>query len=237
MKIQTLVLLITAATAIEVAAADLQAPVRELPDIERAELLAARHDFPAAVAAYRSAIAANPADATLHNRLGICFQRMGDAKAAVEAYRKAISLQKDYAAAHNNLGTIEHARGRYKQAIAAYATAIRLAPKDAVFHKNLGSAWLARGRVDKALEAWGEALRLSPESLDNAAVGVPSSGGVSLARQYFLYAKLMAAQGQPDRALEYLAKAHEAGFDEFGKVERDSDFATIVKDPRYVAMK
>lgn len=237
MRMQALALLITAATAIEVAAFEPQARTNESFAIERADLLAARRDFPAAVAAYRSAIAANPADALLHNRLGMVYQRMGDATAALQAYRKAISLQKNYAAAHNNVGTIEHARGRHKQAIAAYERAIRIEPGNAVFHKNLGSAWLARQRADKALAAWGEAVRLSPESLDNPAVGVPSSDGVSLARQYYLFAKLMAAQGRTDRALEYLVKAQAAGFDEFGKVERDSDFAAIVKDPRYVAMR
>ena len=73
---------------------------------------------------------ANPEDAALDNRLGICYQRMGDAKAARKAYKKAIDLRSDYAEVWNNIGTLDHARSRYKQAISAYSKAIRLDPEE-----------------------------------------------------------------------------------------------------------
>jgi hypothetical protein len=65
---------------------------------------------------------------------------------------------------------------------------------------------------------------------------VPAAG-VTLAQQYYLYAKLLAARGATEKALEYLAKAHAAGFNDFRKVEKDGDFATLVVDPRYAALK
>jgi tetratricopeptide (TPR) repeat protein len=136
----------------------------------------------------------------------------------------------------NNLGTLEHGRGKYKQAIAAYSRAIQMKPGSAVFHRNLGAAWFSRGDLDKALEAWGEAFRLDPASLDADAVKVPGAGA-SLAQQYYLYAKLLAARGELDRALEFLARAQAAGFREFGRLERDHDFAQLVSDPRYAALK
>ncbi len=188
------------------------------------------------IAAYREAIAASPNDPALRNRLGICYQRKGDAKAARAAYKKAVDLRKDYAEAWNNLGTIDHARGKYKQAIAAYSKAIQINPQDAVFHKNLGAAWLARGDVDRALEAWTEAFRLDPSGFEGDAVKVPAAG-VSLARQYYLYAKLLAARGETEKALEYLVKAHAAGFNDFAKIEKDNDFVNLIGDPRYAALK
>ena len=220
------------------AAADLKAaPQGAMPDtVRRAEVLAARQSWDGAIAAYREAIAASPKDATLRNRLGICYQRKGDAKAARAAYQKALGLRKDYAEAWNNLGTLDHARGRYKKAVSAYARAIQLDPADAVFHKNLGAAWLARGDVDRTLEAWTEAFRLDPGSFEEDAVTVEAPG-VTLARQYYLYAKLLAGRGDVEKALEYLAKAHAAGFTDFGKVEHDRDFASLVVDPRYAALK
>jgi Flp pilus assembly protein TadD len=115
--------------------------------VKRAEVQVARESWDAAVAAYKEAIVANPEDAALHNRLGICYQRMGDAKTARKAYKKAIDLRADYAEVWNNLGTLDHARGKYKQAISAYSKAIRLDPRTAVFYSNLGAAWLARGDV------------------------------------------------------------------------------------------
>ena len=221
------------------AAADLpaQAPGATPPDIlKKAAVLAARQDWTGAIAAYREAIAKSPSDPALYNRLGICHQHKGDAKAARKAYQKALDIRGDYPEAWNNLGTIDHARGKYKQAIAAYSRAIQAKPLDATFHKNLGAAWLARGEVERALEAWNEAFRLDPASFESAAGGVPAAG-IDVAGQYYLYAKLLAARGETEKALEYLVKAHAAGFRDFGKIEADRDFVTIVADPRYASLK
>src|SRR5512143_3508938 len=161
-------------------AADLPAPAKGATmseTLQKAEVLAARRNWTGAIAAYREAIVASPNDASLHNRLGICYQRKGDVKAARAAYKKAIDLRNEYAEAWNNLGTIDHARGKYKQAISAYGKAIQMNARDAVFHKNLGAAWLARGDVEKALEAWNEAFRLDPVAFEKDAVGVPAAGG------------------------------------------------------------
>jgi tetratricopeptide (TPR) repeat protein len=240
MRTRTLALLGAATLAASTAAAaDLRATAPGAPPsdvVARAEVMVARQSWTDAIAAYREAIAAQPNDAVLHNRLGICYQRAGDAKAARAAYRRAVDLKKDYAAAWNNLGTLDQARGKYKQALSAYGKAIKIDPKDAVFHKNLGSAWLARGDVDKALEAWAEALRLDPVALEADAMHVPGSG-LTLARQYYFYAKVLAARGDVEHALEFLTKAQAAGFHDFAKVEADRDFATIVTDPRYAALK
>jgi len=221
------------------AATELAQPVNPAPSadlVQRAEVLAARQSWRAAIDTYEQAIAASPKDAVLHNRLGICYQRAGDPGPAAREYKRAISLRSDYAEAWNNLGTTEQARGRYKQAISDYAKAIRIRPSDAVFHKNLGIAWLARGEVEKALEAWNEAYRIDPRALDAGAMGVPAAG-VNLARQYYLYAKLLAARGENEKALEYLARAHAQGFNDFAKVEKDKDFAGLVGDPRYATLK
>ena len=240
MRTKTLALFAMAALAASsAAAADLpaQASGATLSDtLKKADLLAARQSWDGAVAAYREAIAASPNDPALRNRLGICLQRKGDGKAARAAYKKALDLRKDYAEAWNNLGTLDHARGKYKQAIAAYSKAIQMNPQDAVFHKNLGAAWLARGDVERALEAWTEAFRLDPTGFEGDAVKVPAAG-VTLSRQYYLYAKLLAARGETEKALEYLAKAHAAGFNDFAKIEKDNDFVTLVADPRYAALK
>jgi tetratricopeptide (TPR) repeat protein len=238
MRTTTLALLAMAALAEggERADVDARASSAALTSVlQRAELQAARQSWDAAVAAYKEAIVANSGDAALHNRLGICYQRMGNAKEARKAYKKSIDLREDYAEVWNNIGTLDHARGRYKQAISAYSKAIRLDPRSAVFHKNLGGAWLARGNVDKALEAWSEAYRLDPAIFESK--GIVVMGGADLARQYYLYAKLLAARGETGRAFEYLSKALSLGFKDFSRIERDQDFAALVVDPRYAALK
>jgi tetratricopeptide (TPR) repeat protein len=240
MRTRILALFAMAVLAASVAvAADLPAQARgatALDALQRAELMVARQSWNDAIAAYKEAIAASPSDPALRNRLGICYQRKGDAKAARAAYQKALDLRKDYPEAWNNLGTLDHARGKYKQAISAYGKAIKLNPKDAVYHKNLGAAWLARGDMERALEAWTEAFRLDPATFESDAIKVPAAG-VTMAQQYYLYAKLLAARGETEKALEYLVKAHAAGFRDFAKVEKDGDFATLITDPRYAALK
>ena len=239
MRTRTLALFAVAAVAASSAAADLPAQAKGATmaeTLQRAEVLVARQSWAGAIAAYREAIAANPTDASLRNRLGICYQRKGDDKAARAAYKKALDLRKDYPEAWNNLGTLDHARGKYKQAIAAYSKAVQMNPQDATFHKNLGAAWLARGDVERAMEAWTEALRLDRATFEAEAIGVPAAG-VAPARQYYLYAKLLAARGETEKALEYLAKAHAAGFNDFAKIEKDRDFVSLVADPRYAALK
>jgi Flp pilus assembly protein TadD len=186
MRTRNLALFAMAALAASTAAAvvDLpaQAPGATTQDVlKKAELLAAHQSWDGAIAAYREAIATSPKDAALWNRLGICYQRKGDAKAARAAYKKALDIRQDYAEAWNNLGTLDHSRSKYKPAISAYGKAIQLNPQDAVFYKNLGAAWLARGDVDRALEAWNEALRLDPTGFEGDAIGVPAAG-VTLAR-------------------------------------------------------
>ena len=240
MRTKTLALASAAAlAAVVTASADttVQAKAANVIDlVQKAEVSAARQSWTAAIDAYKQAVAENAKDPVLRNKLGICYQRAGDAKQARKAYKKAIELRKDYAEAWNNLGTLEHARNRYKQAISHYAKAIQAKPADAVFHKNLGVAWLALGNVDEAAEAWNEAYRIDPAFLASQAVAVPADG-VSLARQDYLYAKLLAAHGQTEKALEYLVKAHAQGFHDFARVEGDKDFASLVTDPRYAALK
>jgi tetratricopeptide (TPR) repeat protein len=239
MRTTTLALFAIAALTASTAAADLpaQAPgATTLDVVQKADLLAAHQSWEAAIAAYREAIAASPTDPVLRNRIGVCYQRSGDGKAARASYKKALDLRKDYAEAWNNLGTLDHARGKYKPAISAYGKAIQLKPQDAVFHKNLGAAWLARGDVEKALEAWTEAFRLDPTGFESDAIKVPAAG-VTLARQYYLFAKLLAARGETEKALEYLVKAQAAGFNDFVKIEKDTDFAILIMDPRYAALK
>jgi tetratricopeptide (TPR) repeat protein len=236
MTTRSLAVLALVALAASVAAADLPAQGTPGDVLLRAQILAARQSWPDAAAAYESAIAANPNDPVLRNQLGICYQRTGDLKAARAEYRAAVKLNPAYAEALNNLGTIEHARGKYKKAIAAYEKAIEIKPQDALFFKNLGAAWLAKGNVEKALDAWGTAVRLDPLALEGNSVKM-TTADIDAGRQYYLFAKLVAARGQVDQAIEYLNKAHDAGFKDFWKIERDHDFADVVGDPRYAALK
>lgn len=206
--------------------------LRPLPPARAGEIHAARKDWASARDAYLEAIEES---ATLHNKLGICQQHLGDPAAARKAYETALQLRPDYAEAWNNLGTLDHSRESYDAAVYAYERSIALDPTDPVVYKNLGQARLALEDVEQALEAWSQALRLDPTVLTASDTDSILAGQVDHARKFFIYAKLVAADGDVDSALELLGLAREHGFADFGRVERDPDFASVVQDPRWTS--
>jgi tetratricopeptide (TPR) repeat protein len=186
------------------------------------------------IAAYRAQLVASPNDAVAHNKLGVCYQQTRQLKLARKEYEKAVELNPRYAQAWNNLGTLEHARGKYKKAIAHYRKAISLEPQHATFHRNLGAAWLGAGKTEGAIEAFGEALRLDPQSLEASESAAFVGSSVGLGDVYFTYAKLYASRGDTESALLWLGRARESGFRDFARAATDTDFAAVVKNPRYL---
>jgi tetratricopeptide (TPR) repeat protein len=201
-----------------------------VPAAQRGDVFVARRSWDSARDAYLDALRAT---APLHNKLGICYQHLKDYGRARAEYAKALELRPDYPEVWNNLGTLNHTQGAYDQAVAAYQKAIALDHDDALIHKNLGLAWLAQDDVAKALGAWSEALRLDPAVLTTSDTGSVPAASNDLARQYYLFAKLIAARGDVASALELLGLAREHGFRDFATVEHDPDFAAVVQDPRW----
>jgi tetratricopeptide (TPR) repeat protein len=200
--------------------------------VRRAASHVARGRYAAAAEEYRKALAVTPRDATVHNKLGICYQQLKNDAMARREYDRALQLDPGYAEVWNNIGTLEQARKRFKPAVRAYKKAIETKPGLATPWKNLGNAYLALGRVQEAFEAYQEAFRLDPTVLENQGPGIPAAGIDSATQSYYL-AKLLAANAQTDAAIEFLRRAKEAGFRDFARVRSDPDFRTVVADPRF----
>jgi tetratricopeptide (TPR) repeat protein len=193
---------------------------------------AGRGNYRQALAGYLRALPLQRNDATIHNKLGICYQNLGERAGAQGAYERAIQLDPGYAEAWNNLGTVEQTEKRFGKALEAYRKAIALKPGVANFWKNLGSGYLSQGRESEALEAYREAFRLDPSILERQPVAVDASG-VDAASHSFLMAKILAAGGQRDAAFAYLQRARDAGFRDFSRLESDPDFKVLLTDPRF----
>jgi Tfp pilus assembly protein PilF len=201
--------------------------------LRRAAAHVARGRYAAAAEEYRKALAVQPSDPTVHNKLGICYQHVGNVAMARREYERALELDPGYAEVWNNIGTLEHASKRFKAAVRAYKKAIETKPGLATPWKNLGNAYLASGQVQEAFEAYQEAFRLDPTILlEGQGTGIPAAG-IDPATQGFYLAKLLAANGQTDAALDLLRKAKAAGFRDFAKVRSDPDFRAVVADPRF----
>jgi tetratricopeptide (TPR) repeat protein len=200
--------------------------------VQRAEVHVARRRYAAAAEEYRQALEVQPYDATVHNKLGICYQQLGNDAMARREYQRALELDPGYAHVWNNIGTLEQARNRLKAAVRAYKKAIETKPGLATPWKNLGNAYLALGQVEQAFEAYQEAFRLDPTILENQGPGVPAAG-IDAATQSFYLAKILATNGQTDAAIEFLRRAKESGFRDWDRVRSDPAFRDVVADPRF----
>jgi tetratricopeptide (TPR) repeat protein len=203
--------------------------------VQRAAVHVARMRYAAAVEEYRKALAVQPNDATVHNKLGICYQQLGDDVLARREYERALALDPGYGEVWNNIGTLEQARKRLKLAVRAYKKAIETKPGLANPWKNLGSAYLSLGQVQEAFEAYQEAFRLDPTVLENQGPGIPAAG-IDVATQSYYLAKLLATNGQTDASLEFLRRAKEAGFRDCARVRSDEAFQAVVADPRFLEL-
>lgn len=184
---------------------------------------------------YRKALTDAPKDAVLHNRLGVCYQRVGETKLARKEYERATSLDKDFASAWNNLGTIYHVAGKHKKAASLYRKAIEKKPEFAAAYRNLGAAELAKGEVAKGVVAYREALRIDPQAFESTSPGI-AVAGIAEATQLYFFAKVCAAEGRVDASLDYLTRARAAGFSDMDRVRNDADFKDVVKDARFSAV-
>jgi tetratricopeptide (TPR) repeat protein len=223
-----------------ISADSMRAATSRVVEGQAAVLRAAAHftmrRYAAAVAEYHKALAVQPYDASIHNKLGICYQQMKDDDKARKEYEKALELSPEYAEVWNNIGTLEQSRERFRQAVRAYKKAIEMKPGLATPWKNLGNAYFAMSHPDEAFEAWQEAFRLDPTVLESQGPDIPAMG-IDVAEQSFYLAKLLAAHGHLDSALEYLSRAVEAGFRDFARVEGDKAFKTVVESPRYKELR
>jgi tetratricopeptide (TPR) repeat protein len=201
--------------------------------VRRAAAHVARGRYAAAAEEYRKALVVTPSDPTVHNKLGICYQQLKNDAMARREYERALQIDPAYAEVWNNIGTLDQAGRRFKQAVRAYKKAIETKPGLATPWKNLGNAYLALGRVQEAFEAYQEAFRLDPTVLiESQGPGIPAAG-IDAATQSYYLAKLLAANGQIESAIEFLRRAKEAGFRDFDRVRSDPDFRAVVANPRF----
>jgi tetratricopeptide (TPR) repeat protein len=194
---------------------------------QRGDLYMARKQYREAIDTYR-ANAQN--SAVMWDKIGIAYHQLGDLNAARKAYEHAIKLDKKYADAINNVGTVFYAQKKYRSAISRYNQALRYAPDSASVYSNLGTAWYARGNIDLMVKAYTKALQLDPEVFEkNSMVGtrMMDRGVTDKARYHFEMARLYAASGKNELALQYLRKALEEGFKEKDKLQQAKEFATL----------
>ena len=105
-----------------------------------------------AVAAFRQAVAADPADYAAHFNLGFAYTMAGKDAEAVEEYKKVLDLHPGVFEAQLNLGISLLRLNRFAEAETAYRAALSNKVNSAGAEEGLGRA-LARQQGDKLAEA------------------------------------------------------------------------------------
>jgi len=197
-----------------------------------ADILAARRNYVRAITEYQKALAINPNDPVVRNKLGLCLQWNGRTEDALKQYEQAVKLSPAYAEAWNNLGTYYHGRLRYGQAVKNYQKAVDIRPGFATAYRNMASAYFAQNRLEDGYRALQTAFRLDPTILSSGAIAIQAQDSMAHT-QYFFFAKINAANGQVEEAVRFLSKAFERGFKDCAMISRDADFQKVQKDERF----
>ncbi len=119
--------------------------------------------LPAAEAAFRRAILADPDAAACYNNLAITLRRQNRTLEAESTYRAVIARHPDYADAHYNLANLLDLAGRPKEAEVEYAATVKIDPSYVEAHYNLGNLRAKRGARAAAVDSYRKAVTLKPD--------------------------------------------------------------------------
>jgi len=209
------------------------APAQLTPEA-RGDLAMVRQEYVVAIDFYQ----ASPQDSPdVWNKLGMAWHHLFAMNEAKRAYERALRLRPNYPEALNNLGAIYYAERNYKKAVQYYRKALALNPKSATMYSNLGTAWFAEHKYDEGLVAYQKAFALDSGVFNdaNVTVAAPVARG-RRAQQDYCIARIFAQSGKTDRALDYLRRAFNEGFDDRQKLFGDHILASLRATPEFARL-
>ncbi len=195
------------------------------------DLLLAHGRYLEAIDAYSRA----PYDAATLNKIGVAWHHLSAVGQARLNYERALSLEPDFPEALNNLGATWFAQKEYSKAVHLYRRALQLSPQSAIFAANLGTAYFAEGKFSEGVEAYRNAFHLDAAvfDLDSAYIINGPITDEERAEQDYCIAELFAAMQNDDRAVDFLHKAFNAGFNDAKRLRRDPAFAELRLSPDF----
>ncbi len=125
-----------------------------------------RGEIPAAIAAFRQAVVADPQNPETRRNLALALAKNQEVEAAIHELKTAIEERPDNAWLHYDLGKLYMNQGLVAAASDALKQAVELAPELVPAQFNLGSVLVSQGRFQEARTALAQVLRLEPENLD-----------------------------------------------------------------------
>jgi len=208
----------------------------KLSDEDLGRLYLIRKQFREAQDVFHKLTVEHPKNAVYWNELGISFHNQSELNLALKCYQKSAKLDSSYADAQNNVGTVYYERKKFSKAIRSYKKAIELRQDYAAFYLNLGYAYFGRKDYSESITAFRKALEIDPNTFESArsrsgTVIQDRSLASDRAQFYFLLAKSFAESGNTERAINYLKKARDEGYQNMNGIKTDPSFTAVLKDP------
>ncbi len=160
----------------------------------QADKLLNQGDAFGAVAAYKRALLANPANHTAHNSLGVCLAGLGRHAEAERHFLEALRAQPASVHTHYNLGTVYQAMNDTSRARAQFKACLKHAPDHIYACLRLGQLAEAENSLKRARHWYSRAERLP--------------GGLALTRRPLAALALKQGKTADGRRLLYDALSH-----------------------------
>jgi tetratricopeptide (TPR) repeat protein len=123
-------------------------------------------DLQAAVAEYRTLVAAEPGNAEAFYNLGTALKQQDDFAGAEQALLEAVRLEPDLPEAHFTLGVVFWQTRRPEEAAAQFRAALAQKPAYAEAHYMLGTVLRQMGQHEQAMAEFRATLAADPESAE-----------------------------------------------------------------------
>jgi tetratricopeptide (TPR) repeat protein len=204
----------------------------------RGDSFFARRLYEDAIIEYRRAVALDKYNASTLNRLGLVYHQSQKLNDAERYYREALKQNPYFLEVINNIGTVEYARQRYDSALELYQRALRIRPQSPTILLNMGACLFDMKRYDDAIKATQQAIEIDPKVLDRATGfgTLIQTSRRSDPMVSFYYAKIYATQGDKERAISYLNRALDEGFEEFDRIKKEPAFIVLAAEEGYVKL-
>lgn len=192
-----------------------------------------KKDFAQARQEFLRALNLNPGSTRVLNLLGLTYFREQDYDLAEMYFLRAIRTDPDFNLGYLNLGGVYAMKQLYARARDYYEKALSLNPELTAAYYSLGAVCFQLGDEQAALKYLTRGLEQDPHFLEKhpeSLAGLPMKGN-SLAELYFSFARLYASRQDVERTVEYLKKAKQAGFKDWNRIEKESEFEKIRDNP------
>jgi tetratricopeptide (TPR) repeat protein len=207
-------------------------PVDQLPATGKADILMARGEYAAAIAAYQQS---DLKSAIVWNNIGMAYHHLFALEEARKAYQQSLALNSRFAPAANNLAAVYYGQHEFGVAEHWYKKALKHTSESAVIYCNLGTAYFAENKMKKGMKMYQKAFSIDPDVFSPNRAAMVEGGGSReqrVAINYYI-AQTFASAGKQEQALLYLRKAMDEGFRDRKRLDEDKDFAVLRTTPEF----